>query len=246
MSLEGKTYWLIGASEGLGRALAIELDQRGARLVLSARSEGRLQELSQKLRHRPKIVPMDVTDTASVCNAFATVGTLDGMVYLAGLYEPMRAQNWDAAKVEAIADVNFMGAVRVLGQIVPAFARNDSGHIVLIGSLAGYRGLPGATGYGASKAGLMHLAESLQADLWDSQVQVQLLNPGFIKTRLTAKNDFSMPGLMTSEQAAKKVADAMETKSFKRDFPQVFSLVFRAGRFLPQWLYQRLFASRSS
>jgi short-subunit dehydrogenase len=238
----GKTYWLIGASEGLGRALAAELDAKGARLVLSARSAERLEELAKELRGDHRVVACDVTDSASVAAAWGEVGEVDGVVYLAGLYDPMAAQDWVADKVEVIADVNFMGAVRVLGHVVPAFVRRGAGHIALVGSLAGYRGLPGAIGYGASKAGLMHLAENLQADLWRTAIRVQLLNPGFIRTRLTEKNEFAMPFLMEPEEAARIMRESMEGRAFKRDFPWGFSLVFRLSRLLPLWLYDRVFA----
>ncbi len=240
--LAGKTYWLIGASEGLGRALAEELDREGADLVLSARSGDRLQDLSASLSRPAKIVPCDVSSRDSVMAAWQSVGQIDGLVYLAGLYEPTRAQDWDAAQVEAMCDVNFMGAVRVLGLALPSLVSRGSGHIVVIGSLAGYRGLPAAVGYGASKAGLMHLAENLQADLWQTDIRVQLFNPGFIRTRLTDKNRFSMPFLMESNQAAKEVCQGMKSRSYKTDFPWLFSLVFRLGRLLPTSLYLRLFS----
>ena len=142
-----------------------------------------------------------------------------------------------------MADVNFTGAVRVLGHVVPAMVTRDAGHIVLTGSLAGFRGLPGAVGYGASKAGIMSLAETLHADLWRTGVRVQLANPGFIKTRLTDKNQFNMPFLMTPEQAAQETFELMcDTGAFDRSFPRLFSLVFRLSRLLPNWAYYRLFA----
>lgn len=240
--LSGKTYWLIGASEGLGRALAKQLDSEGVNLILSARSADRLQDLSAALSRPAKIVPCDVSSSESVTAAWQAVGQVDGLVYLAGLYEPTKAQKWQAAQVEAMCDVNFMGAVRVLGLAVPSFVSRGNGHIVIIGSLAGYRGLPGAIGYGASKAGLMHLAENLQADLWQTDIRVQLLNPGFIRTRLTDKNSFSMPFLMDSDQAAEEVCQGMKSRSYKIDFPWLFSLVFRLGRLLPIGIYLRLFS----
>lgn len=243
--LEGKTYWLIGASEGLGRALAQELDAAGASLVLSARSTDRLEALAADLSHPARIIGCDVCQPDMVeaaCSAVSAMqGGVDGIVYLAALYEPMEAAGWQPETAERMADVGFMGAMRILGRIVPAFAARGSGHIVLIGSLAGYRGLPGTIGYGAAKAGLMHLGEQLQADLEGSGVVVQLLNPGFIRTRLTDKNEFTMPFLMTPERAAAIVRKAMQSARRRQDFPWIFSLVFRASRFLPYWLYARIF-----
>lgn len=243
-NMRGKTYWLIGASEGLGRALAHELDELGVKLVLSARSEERLKSLSDDLSQQARVVPIDVTSSAAVKEAIAQVGVPDGVVYLAGAYEPTKAQDWDADQVEMISDVNFMGAVRVFGRLMPDIVARGTGHLVVIGSLAGYRGLPGSIGYGASKAGLMHLAETMQADLWHTDIRVQLLNPGFIRTRLTDKNDFRMPFLLEPEEAGRIVCKLMQKPGFKYDFPYVFSLFFRLGRLLPQGLYQRLFAPR--
>lgn len=244
MTMQGKTYWLVGASEGLGRELAVEMDRAGVKLILSARSEERLTALNETLSQDAIVAPLDVTDRNQVSDVFTSIGHVDGVVYLAGAYNPMRTQDWDVKTAEQMAQVNFMGALHVLGHVAPGFAARNSGHIVLIGSLAGYRGLPGAIGYGASKAAMMHLAETMQSDLWHTDVKVQLINPGFIKTRLTDKNEFEMPFLLLPAEAAQKVMRAMRGNRFKTDFPWVFSMVFRLGRFLPQPLYQRLFAPR--
>nr|WP_321510888.1 SDR family NAD(P)-dependent oxidoreductase [uncultured Celeribacter sp.] len=240
MSVNGKTYWLIGASEGLGRALAQALDARGVRLILSARSEDRLAELAGGLQ-QARALALDVTDRAAVEAAAQEIGAdIDGVIYLAGTYTPMAAQDWDADAVEQMFETNLMGAVRVLSQIVPGFAVRDRGHIVLIGSLSGHRGLPGALGYGASKAGLMHLAENLHADLMHSKVQVQCLNPGFIRTRLTEKNDFKMVQIMSPEEAADQVIKGMESKRFARNFPRPFALLFTLSHFMPLRWFQKL------
>ncbi len=239
----GKRYWLVGASEGLGLALARKLNAAGAEVILSARNEERLAEAVADMPGRAQAVPVDVASNESVAQAAKAIGHLDGIVFLAGVYWPMAAQDWNAEKVTAMADVNFTGAVRVLGQVVPDMVARDSGHIVLTGSLAGFRGLPGAIGYGASKAGVMSLAQSLRADLWRTGVHVQLANPGFIKTRLTDKNPFHMPFLMTPEEAAQEMFELMcDDRTFERSFPWLFSLVFRLSRFLPNWAYVRLFA----
>jgi len=240
--LKGKTYWLVGASEGLGRALAVALDALGARTVLSARSGARLDDLAETLSYCAGVVACDVTDTGAVDAAWAQIEQfgIDGVIFIAGYYEPISAQDWDREAVMRMADVNFMGGIRVLGHAVPHFANRNSGHIVVIGSLSGYRGLPGAIGYGASKSGLMHLTENIQIDLAKTDVKVQLVNPGYIKTRLTNKNDFAMPFLMSAEAAADRTVRAMHSNRFKTDFPWIFSLVFRVSRLLPNWVYLRL------
>jgi NADP-dependent 3-hydroxy acid dehydrogenase YdfG len=214
----------------------------GVELVLSARSEDKLHDLAEALPGRAKVVTVDVSDAESIKAAFAAAGQIDGVVQLAGVYWPFGAKNWDAAQANMMADVNFTGAMRLMGVVVPEFVEQDKGHIVLTGSLSGFRGLPGAAAYTASKAAVMTLAESLYADLHKTNVKVQLVNPGFVRTRLTDKNDFNMPFIMEPEQAAQQVFEHMNTESFKRSFPTLFSWVFRGSQFLPDWLYYRLFA----
>ena len=238
----GKRYWLVGASEGLGAALAHKMSAAGIHLFLSARSEDKLNDLAASLPGKSDVVPVDVSDAESVKAAAEAVGDIDGVVQIAGVYWPFGAKNWDADQAIAMADINFTGAMRLMGAVVPKFVERDAGHIVLTGSLSGFRGLPGAAAYTSSKAGVMTLAESLYADLRKTNVRVQLVNPGFVKTRLTDKNDFSMPFIMEPEDAAREYFEHMNTHAFKRSFPTLFSWVFRGSQFLPDWLYYRLFA----
>lgn len=243
MSFRGKRYWLVGASEGLGLALAKALTREGAEVVLSARSADRLSEACAGLPGSRAVV-VDVADSASVAAAVGQVGDVDGVVFLAGVYWPMTAQAVDAGQLAAMCEVNFTGCARVVGAVLPAMVARGAGHLVITGSLSGFRGLPGAVGYAASKAGVMALAESLYADLRGSGIKVQLANPGFIRTRLTAKNDFAMPFLMEPEEAAAAMVALMKSRRFKASFPTVFSWLFRGGQFLPDWLYYRIFAPK--
>jgi short-subunit dehydrogenase len=236
-----KCYWLVGASEGLGLALAQKLSAAGADLILSARNEDTLLKAVASLPGKAVALPMDVGSTDSVIAAAAQLPGLDGVVFLAGVYSPMRAQDWDAAAAEAMANVNFTGCMRVMGAVLPGMVARGQGHVVITGSLSGFRGLPGAIGYAASKAGTMVLAESLYADLRKTNVAVQLANPGFIRTRLTAKNDFTMPFIMEPEAAADIMFRHMQSNRFKISFPSLFSWLFRGGQFLPDWLYYRMF-----
>ncbi|NNK78196.1 MAG: SDR family NAD(P)-dependent oxidoreductase [Litoreibacter sp.] len=240
--VSGKRYWLVGASEGLGRAVAQKLSAAGAEVIVSARSEERLKALCDELPGPSSYVTLDVSDSADVTRAAAEVGEIDGMVYLAGLYWPMKSQDWDADQAEQMVDVNFNGALRVVGAVLPQMMERDAGHIVLTGSLSGFRGLPGAIGYGASKAGVMYLGESMYADLKHTGVNVQVINPGFIRTRLTDKNDFAMPFIMDPEPAADIFVTHMRSGKFKKSFPTLFSLFFRGSQFLPDWLYYRVFS----
>ncbi len=237
----GKRYWLVGASEGLGRELALKMSRAGVELVVSARSEERLQNLVAELPGRASYVPVDISDRASVEAAAKEVGEVDGMVFLAGAYWPMAAQDWDEGKVETMFNVNLLGAARVLSHVVPQFVAKDAGHVVLTGSLSAYRGLPGAIGYSASKAGLFSLAESLDGDLKDTGVEVQIIHPGFIRTRLTDKNDFTMPAIMEPEDAARVFFEQMSGERFSSHFPWGFGMVFRLSQLLPHGIYRRLF-----
>ena len=233
-----KSYWLIGASEGMGRALARKLSAEGASLILSARSADRLNELAAELP-RASVLPFDVTKMDEVRAAVAEVGSVDRVVYNAGAYDPMRATDWQTDAALAICDVNFLGVMRVMGEIVPGMVQAGRGDITLIGSLAGYRGLPAAIGYGASKAAVISLAETMRHDLRGTGVVVRVVNPGFIKTRLTEKNEFRMPMLMSPEEAAQKVLNAMAKQRFRTDFPAPFSWLIRALDYLPDLLVYR-------
>lgn len=239
---KGKRYWLVGASDGLGAALAQRLSKAGAHVIVSARSEDKLRDLVASLPTEGSYQTVDVSDDASIIAATQAIGQIDGVIYLAGVYWPFAATEWNAEQATAMADINFTGLVRVMGRVVPQFVARDAGHIVITGSLSGFRGLPGSIGYTASKAGTMSLAECLYADLRGTGVDVQVANPGFIKTQLTDKNDFTMPFIMTPEEAAEHMFRHMNSSRFKVSFPTVFSWVFRGSQFLPDWLYFRIFS----
>lgn len=238
---KGKRYWLIGASEGLGAALAQNMSAAGADLVLSSRDKAKLEMLASGLSGQAQVCPVDVSDQGDVDRALSEVGDLDGVVYLAGLYWPMPAQEWNPEQATAMMEVNLTGAMRTLGPLMQNFVQKDAGHIVITGSLVGFRGLPRSIGYTASKAGLMTLAEGMYYDLQKTGVAVQLVNPGYIKTRLTDKNNFKMPFIMEPEKAADIMLRHMQSNRFAISFPRVFSLLFRLGPLLPSWLYYRLY-----
>ena len=239
MDYRGQKYWVIGASEGLGRAVAQQLHAQGAQLILSARSAEKLVALAADLGAHA--LPMDIADLSDCKRAVAEAGHVDGVILAAGVYWPSAPDTWEPEQIETMCNINFTGIARVLSLLVPDMVARDTGHIVLIGSLSGFRGLPGAFGYASSKAGMMHMAESLQAELHRTNVRVQLINPGFIRTRLTAKNGFRMPFILSPEAAARAVIAAMARRRFQTSFPWVFSLLFRGSRFLPASLYYRFF-----
>ena len=236
--MKGQRIWLVGASEGLGRALALALAAEGAQLILSARNGARLQTLAEQIPGA-EVQAMDVTDLDAVRRVAADLGVIDGLIYNAGAYEPMRATQWNSDAALLMTDVNFTGALRVLGETVPQMVQRGAGEITLVGSLAGYRGLPASVGYGASKAALVSLAETMRHDLKGSGVTVRLVNPGFIRTRLTDKNTFKMPQLMTPERAAGHVIRALHRRRFRTDFPAPFAWAIRVFDMMPDWLIYR-------
>ncbi len=241
--LAGRRYWLVGASAGIGRQLALRLARDGAAIVASARDGAALASLVDMMEPVQTssgchaAVPFDVCDSAATRQAFEHAGSIDGVIYCAGAYEPMSARKPDLGALEAIVDVNLTGALRVLAACVPGFCQRGYGHVVLIGSLSGYRGLPDAWGYGATKSALIHLAENLRCDLRGTGVEVQVCNPGFVATRLTDKNSFDMPFLMTAEEAARRIALGMAGKRFEFAFPFAMKAIFSFLSALPGPLY---------
>ena len=233
----GKRVWLVGASAGIGAAMAQELARRGARLALSARSGGKLKALAIA---DALLLPCDATDTASLAAArqtlFAAWAGVDLVVYLAGDYVPMRADSFDLALAEKIIAVNFNGAMRLAATVLPDLA--VGGGIAFVASVAGYRGLPKALCYGPGKAALIHFAEVLHLDLAAQGIGVWVINPGFVATQLTARNDFTMPALLSPEQAASAAVDGFRKANFEIHFPKRFTLLMKLFAHLPyRWYF---------
>ena len=233
---QGKRVWLVGASSGIGAAVARELARRGARLALSARGREKLQALALS---DALLLPCDATDPASLAAArqalIAAWGGVDLVVYLAGDYVPMHADTFDLAVAERVVEVNFSGAMRLTATVLADL--KPGGGIAFVASVAGYRGLPKALCYGPGKAALIHFAEVLHLDLPPKGIGVWLINPGFVATPLTAKNDFSMPALQTPEQAARATVDGFKTGNFEIHFPQRFTRLMKFFASLPYAWY---------
>lgn len=232
----GKRVWLVGASSGIGAALAGELARRGARVALSARSVDKLRALGID---GALLLPSDATDTASLAAArkrlLAAWSGVDLAIYLAGDYVPMRAADFDLAVAEQIVSVNFNGAMRLAATVLPDLP--VGGGIAFVASVAGYRGLPKALAYGPGKAALIHFAECLHLDLAPQGIGVWVVNPGFVATQLTARNDFAMPALLTPEQAALATVDGFRTGKFEIHYPKRFTRVMKLLALLPYGLY---------
>lgn len=233
---QGKRVWLVGASSGIGAAMAGELAGRGARLALSARHLDKLQALAIE---DALLLPCDVTDADSLAAArrglVAAWGGVDLVVYLAGDYVPMGADNFDLAVAEQVVAVNFNGAMRLAATVLPDL--RPGGGIAFVASVAGYRGLPRALCYGPGKAALIHFAEVLHLDLAPKGIGVWVINPGFVATQLTARNDFAMPALLTPAQAAIAAVDGFKSANFEIHFPKRFTRLMKFFAHLPYRLY---------
>ena len=235
----GKTVWLVGASSGIGRATAHALYAQGAKVFVSARSQ---QALDVFAAEHPGAVALalDAGDAASVKAAAKVVlgaGPLDLVLYCAGYYKEMRANEFDLQIMLQHQQINYVGALYVLDAVLPYFIKRQAGHISLVSSVAGYRGLPKSLAYGPTKAALINLAETLYVDLQDSHVGVSLISPGFVETQLTAQNKFTMPGLIKPEQAAQEILRGWARGQFEIHFPKRFTFFMKALALLPPALF---------
>ena len=221
---QGKRVWIIGASSGIGAALAQQLGKAGARLALSARRETALREIGAE---EDLILPVDVADAEALRRASDLLldrwGGIDLVVYCAGVYTPMRAWEIDLAVVKEAITINLQGAYNLLAAVVPVLIGNGAGGICLVSSVAGYTGLPKALAYGPGKAALINLAQILYTDLSPRGIGVYLVNPGFVATRLTQDNDFKMPALITPEEAAQEIVSGLGKGLFEIHFPKRFT-----------------------
>ncbi|MBC7548379.1 MAG: SDR family NAD(P)-dependent oxidoreductase [Polaromonas sp.] len=236
---KGKSVWLVGASSGIGQATAHALHEAGARVFVSARNASALRAFTDS-HPGATAVPLDVTDRQAVDDAARTVlanGPLDLMLYCAGYYKALRATDFSLDEMLQHNQVNYVGAVQVLGAVLPGMLARRAGHISLISSVAGYRGLPQGLAYGPTKAALINLAETLYVDLQDHHIGVSLVCPGFVETPLTAQNEFTMPGLIKPAQAAQEILKGWSKGQFEIHFPKRFTLLMKALALLPARLY---------
>lgn len=235
----GKRVWIIGASSGIGRATASALHAAGAQVIVSARQQEALQEFAAQHAGTQALV-LDASDQLAVQAAALQVlagGRLDCVVYCAGYYQAMRGFALDLELGLRHMQVNYFGALYLLDAVVKPLMAQGGAHISLVGSVAGYRGLPNSLAYGPSKAALIHLAETLYLDLRDKGVGVSIINPGFVQTPLTAGNDFAMPALLTPQQAATAILKGWAAGAFEIHFPKRFTLLLKLLRLLPYRAY---------
>ena len=240
MSEKQKKIWITGASSGIGKSVAEKFANEGWKVAVSARRKELLDELAKN----PNIVsfPLDVTNRNQINEVFKNIidnfGDLDICLFSSGTYEPKDEQNIDPDKIKNVINVNFIGVIDCVKSVERYFKDKKSGHISIVSSIAGYRGLPNSSGYGPSKAALTNFSESIYFDFKKFGVRVSVVSPGFIKTPLTDKNEFPMPFLKTPEYAAEKIFNGLvKSSAFEIHFPKGLTLTLKFLRILPYRLY---------
>lgn len=241
-NVKGKYIWIVGASSGIGAALAKELAEKGAILALSARREDKLVELISTLNGNQHIaIPVDVGNLESVYKAqkyiLQSFSHIDSAIFMAAIYSAHDGRKKDISFIHDMLDVNLGGAFNMIDGLLPLYESQGYGQLVLCASVAGYRGLPNGQPYCATKAALINLAESLKIEWEPKNIDVKVICPGFVKTPLTDKNKFPMPMIIEAEEAARALADGLCAGSFEIHFPKRFTWMMKILRLLPYPLY---------
>lgn len=239
---QGRTAWIVGASSGIGAAIAHELHARGARVAVSARNAARLAQFTAT--HAGAIaLPCDATEPRAVrhcADELARGGPVDLVVYCAGHYKATSAHAFDLEEMLRHQQVNYVGALNLLAAAVPVLLQQGHGHLSLMASVAGYRGLPRSLAYGPTKAALINLSQTLYMELRAAGIGVSVVNPGFVATPLTAQNEFRMPALISPEEAARATLRGWARGEFEIHYPKRFTLAMKALALLPFAAYQFL------
>ncbi len=242
--MNNKVIWITGASSGIGRSLAIKFASEGWQVAASARRENLLKELNNT---NPNIhsFPLDVTDSEKCKAVFNEVikklNNIDICVFCTGIHDPKSERSLNLEKVNNIMKVNFFGTINSINAVYDYFKKNKSGHISVVSSVAGYRGLPAGGAYCASKSALTAFAESLYFDMKRSNVRVSVVHPGFIKTPMTDQNDFPMPMIKSPEFAADEMFKGLtQSNAFEIHFPKKFTYIIKILKIMPNWLYFKL------
>ena len=239
----GENIWIIGASSGIGAALAAELAAGGARVALSARRAAELDKVNAGLTNPANhaVMPLDVSDAAGFDAAAAKVaalfGRIDRVVFLSALYTPSAVEAITRDELRKIVDVNLLGAFYCAQSVVPVLRAQGGGQLALCGSVAGYRGLANSQPYAATKAAVISLAETLRLEEAQNNIDIRLISPGFVKTPLTDKNDFAMPMMISAEEAASSLARQLRGCAFEITFPKKFTTIMKFLRLVPDVLY---------
>lgn len=236
--------WITGASSGIGAELANLYARNGHTVFASARNEDTLnamQQASSDFSGDVFALPLDVTDNESVLSAFDKMQQMnlapDLVILNAGYYEPVEFDELTLEHFEKTYDVNLRGVVRCLLPSLKLFGAQKRGHIALVSSVSGFRGLPKAAAYGSSKAALINLAESLKPECNANSIKLSLVNPGFVKSKLTDQNEFAMPFIMETQDAALRIMKGLDSTAFEVTFPKRFTYWLKLLRILPYRLY---------
>lgn len=243
----GKNVWIIGASSGIGEACAQLIAKKGGNLILSARRIDVLKDIKTQITSNTdnntivELIPVDVTDMQSVTHAFEQFQQLnrpiDVLLFVSGIYQPVRAHEFEFKTAQNIIDTNLLGPMRILEKLLPKFIAQKYGHIAIVGSVAGYSGLPKSLVYGPTKAAIINFCEALFYDLNPHGIGIHMISPGFVATPATAKNNFKMPALITPQEAATEICKGIELGEFDIHFPKRFSFFLKFLRLLPYRLY---------
>jgi len=237
MALPWRVVWVTGASTGIGAELAKQLAAEGVQVAASARNAEALAALGRNIHS----YPLDVTDEAKVADTLARIerdlGQIDLIIAGAGTYTPASAADFRPEMFRRMYEVNYLGVINVLAAALPVFRARRSGHLSWIASVSGYRGLPKAAAYGPTKAALINLAESLKPELDRDGVKVSVINPGFVRTPMTAQNDFEMPFLMEPADAARATIAGLAKGKFEVAYPTPFVAILKIARVLPYRLF---------
>ena len=241
MNENKKKIWITGASSGIGKAAAIKFANNGWEVAASARRENLLHDLS-KNNSNIFPFPLDVKDEQLTKNVFKNIiekfNNLDICLFCTGIHDPESEKKLSSEKIREIMETNFFGTLNCIMAVNYYFRERKNGHISIVSSVAGYRGLPAASGYCASKSALTSLAESLYFDFKRHNIRVSLISPGFIKTPMTDKNKFPMPMIKSPEFAAEKMFIGLTKKNvFEIHFPIAFTMLMKLLKIMPNWLY---------
>jgi short-subunit dehydrogenase len=236
--VRGRRFWLVGASSGIGAELARELVARGARVAVSAR---RAADLAQVAGGEMVTVPVDATDRDAVRvaadDARSALGEFDVVVWCAGYWQQFDAAEWDAELFARHVEVNLLGLNNVLAAVLPPMVARGAGHVVGVASVAGYRGVPGAEAYGATKAAQLNLLEALRGSLRRHGVRVTTVSPGFVRTEMTETNEFPMPFIIEADEAAVAIANGLERRRTEIVFPLPMAATMKLARLVPVRLW---------